>query len=232
MIQTNIYLIENLGDLNCNYRLYKLRGLSKNYPDYEKNIQHLIQILSRMTRSPCVVVKENNEVFIAQPSDSIDLPESVPLVGTQILIEETAIERKLEFDKLDENNAEIAKGFLQFALYGPLYNLSSIWLPHSGGAFYHKTPDQDFRNLSKDVDMYKGFKFRLVILDDNKIGICVDISRKYISREPLPTKILENDFRRFKFKKCVYEYGKLWYEIRIEGLHDLNVSEFKLPNSD
>ncbi len=79
--------------------------------------------------------------------------------------------------------------------------------------------------------MYKGFRFRLVLLPDNEIGICVDVARKYVSRYPLPTRISEDEFRHYKFKKCIYEYGKQWYEIRIEGLHDLNATEFQLPNS-
>ena len=37
-IESNVYLIENLGELDCNYWLHKVRGLSADLDDYQKNI--------------------------------------------------------------------------------------------------------------------------------------------------------------------------------------------------
>lgn len=231
MIQTNVYPIENLSELNCKYQLYKVSGISRNASDYDKNVQQLIQVLGRESRSPCVIVKEADTIYVAQPSGSKELPSSVPLVGIQVQITKTSMERELRFDNLQGNDANIAKSFLQFYLQDPLYKSPGLWLPRSGAPFFQKSPDQYFRNLSNDVDMCKGFKFRIVILPDKRIGICVDVSRKYISRHTLPTKISEDDFRKYyKFKKCVYEYGNTWYEVRIEGLHDQNVSQIVMPD--
>ena len=53
---------------------------------------------------------------------------------------------------------------------------------------------------------------------DGKIGICVDTSNKYVSRNLLPTHIKRNDFeKQYKKIDCIYEYGDYWSEIKVEG---------------
>jgi len=231
MLKSNIYLIENLEQLSCKYRRYSIRGIPKDAPDYEKHMQQLVQILSRETRSPCVIIKENDQPFVVQPVESKDIPDSVDVAGTKILIQKEEGERELHFDDLSDNDANIAIGFLEFSLKGPLYASHELWLPKSSSICYQRTPDEDFRNLSRGVDMFKGFRFKLIRLPNNQIGISIDVSRKYISRDPLPSTITEDDFRKYKHKKCVYEYGKNWYEIRIASRHDqLTADELELPN--
>ena len=43
-------------------------------------------------------------------------------------------------------------------------------------------------------------------------------------------KLKKNDFRKYKFQKCVYEYGNTWYEIRIEGIHDNKTNQIIMPD--
>ena len=230
MIDTNIYLIENLEEISCAYKIYEVQGLSRNSPNYEKNLNQLTQILSRDSRSPCITIRYNEKMCIAQPSGSTALSKQVPLVGIQVQIIDLDIEKSLNFDKLNSDTAKIAKGFLQFYIKKPLRTSPGLWNPNSGATVFQKNPDQKFRIFSKEVDMCKGFKFRIVILPDYKIGICVDVARKYISKNTLPTKIEKNDFRKYKFQKCVYEYGNTWYEIRIEGIHDNKTNQIIMPD--
>ena len=114
MIDTNIYLIENLKELSCKYRIYEVQGFSHNSPNYEKNLNQLTQILSRDSRSPCIIIRYNEKMCIAQPSGSAALLKQVPLVGIQVQIIDLNIEKNLNFDKLNSDTAKIAKGFLQF----------------------------------------------------------------------------------------------------------------------
>lgn len=230
MIETNIFLIENLSELSCKYRLYEVRGLSSGSPNYEKNLNQLTQILSRTSRSPCIITQHDGKMCIAQPSGENTLQEQVPLVGIQVQVIDLKEEQELDFTNLDSNTDHIAKGFLQFYLKHPLKISPGLWNPNSGATIFQKNPDHYFRSLSNDVDMCKGFKFRVVIFPDYKIGICVDVTRKYISRYTLPTKIDKNEFRKYKFKKCVYEYGNTWYEIRIEGIHDSTADQLIMPD--
>jgi hypothetical protein len=229
-METNIYAITNLKELSCKYKMYQVRGLSPDSEDYHKNLQLLVKTLSDKTQSPCISLKENETTFIAQPVGYQDLPDLLDLVRVTVKIEKMPTLRELNFDSLNQNTSKLALRFLQFALQQPLHNNISLWQPGSGHPFFNKTPDQDFRRLSDDVDLFRGFSFRLVLLPNERIGVCVDTSSKYVSRNPLPTDIGRNDNRKYKGLNSLYEYGNTWYEIKIEGLNDLNASEVKLPD--
>ena len=228
-IETNIYLIENLEQMSCKYRIYRIRGLSLDSEDYDKNIQFLVVKLSNRTKSPCITFKTEDGTFVAQPDGYEELPNSLDLVRTTVKIERVPGLQELKFDSLDPQTARLAVRFLQGTIQRRFYDTPSLWQPRSGYPFYHKSPDQRFRRLSKSVDMFKGFTFRIVLFPEGKIGICVDVSNKYVSRYPLPTKIEDDDFRKYQGMNCLYEYGNRWYEIRIEGLNDLNASKLILP---
>lgn len=229
-IETNTYLIENLKQLSCKYRVYRILGLSPSSEEYDKNIQFLVTKLSNKTKSPCVTFKTKDGAFIAQPDGYEELPDSINLVRATAKIERMPELQELRLDSLNTQTARLAIRFLQGSIQRKFYDTPSLWQPRSGYPFYHKYPDQEFRRLSKKVDMFRGFAFRVVLLSDGKIGICVDVTNKYVSRYPLPTEIERDDFRKYQGMNCLYEYGNRWYEIKIGGLHELNASELILPD--
>lgn len=228
-IEANIYTIENLDLLNCKYQVYHLRGLSPDSEDFHKNTQLLGDKLGRVTKSPCVVFRTEEGAFIAQLEGYDALPNTFDLVGVSVKIEKEPELRNLNFSSLDSRTSIIARKFLQFAINGYLYNNPALWLPKAGATFYHKSPDQEFR--SSRVDLYRGFTLRVVRMKDGRIGICIDTRRKYIDKNPLPTKISRDEFREnYKGTRCLYQYGKHWYEIRLEGINDMTAEEIKLPD--
>jgi len=228
MTLLNIFVIENLDKIKIKYRLFKVKGILPQSEDFEKNTQLLSDRLSRITKSPCTALKESDQLFIAQPVGSPDLPSRLPLVRAEALIESTDIERELDYGCLTEANTGIAIRFLQFYLDGQLHDVPSLWRPSAGLPYFQKDPDPDFR--SPDVVMYRGFKIRLILLPENKIGVCVDITRKYASRHYLPPRITPDEFRKYKGKRCIYEFGHRWYEIRIESISGLSVTEERMPD--
>lgn len=228
-LETNIYLIDNLADLNCKYKVYRVKGLAPESEDFHRNTQFLIDKLSRGTKSPCALFRATEGVFIAQPEGYPDLPATYELIRAKVIIEKQSDLRELNFNSLDSQTSKIALRFLKFAIDGCLHANPALWLPHSGASFFNKEADPEFN--SNAVDLYRGFAIRLISLDDGKIGICVDTRNKYVSKIPLPTKFPTADEFRKKYKglNCLYEYGNIWYEIRIEALSDLTVSEVSHP---
>jgi len=228
-VETNIYAIKNLNELNCKYRTYRVRGIPES-DDYHKNIRLLVDTLSRRTKSPCELIRKDQETLIAQPIGYPELPNSIELIRTIAKIEKLPEVYDLNFDSLTPITAKLASRFLQFSLQSPLYLNPSLWQPRSGYPFYSKFPDLEFRKLSNSIDLYRGFTFRVVTLKNSGMGICVDTRSKYVARYPLPTKISRKEFReKYKGVKCLYEYGNTWYEIRIDGYNDLNVSDVEYP---
>lgn len=229
MTLLNIYKIENLNEIKWEYRLFKVRGISPLSEDFEKNAQLLSDRLSRMTRSPCIKLREDEQLFVAQPIGCLEPPERVPLVGTEAIIKAVETTKIIDCGKITDQEMPIAVRFLQFHLDGQLHNVKSLWRPSAGMPYFHKQSDPSFK--SEDVVMYRGFKFRVIPLPHMEIGICVDVTRKYASRYYLPPKIQPDQFRKYKGKNAIYEFGHRWYEISIDGISDLNVSEVPVGNS-
>lgn len=232
-IEASIYLIKNLDQLRCKYRIYRVRGLSPDSRDYHKNAQFLVTKLSNITDSPCVLFATEEGVFIAQPDGYEELPSSLNLVRTTAKIEKEPELKELRLDSLDSVTTKLALWFLRGSIQRKFYHTPSLWQPRSGFPFYSKSPDPEFRISSDDIDLFRGFAFRVVLLPDRGIGICVDVRSKYVSRHPLPTRISHNKFnKKYRGMNCLYEYGNRWYEIKIGDLHDLNASGLKLPPND
>lgn len=228
--ETNIFLIENLKELNCRYDLYKVRGLNPNSENYHMNKQHLLNILRSKTQTPIQFFKSNKDLLIAQLTGYEDLPDSESLIRASVRIEKIKKDNELRFDLLTEKTAPLAKKFLEWELQHTFYNNNALWQPSSGFPYYHKSPDNTLKDKSEKVDVYNGFVSRVVILND-KLGVCVDVTNKYVAREYLPSKIDRDYFNQhYRGNKCLYEYGKYWYEFKIQSLNDLKANEYILPN--
>lgn len=228
MTLMNIFIIENSEKIKIKYRLFKIRGLLTQSEEYDKNVQLLCDRLSRMTSSPCAQIKENDQLFIAQPVGHLNPPERLPLIGMEAIIEPTDIERELDYSNLDEKDIYISTRFLRFQLYGLLEKINSLWRPGAGMPFFQKDPDPDFH--STEAVMYRGFDIKLVVLPEKKIAVCIDTTWKYASKKYLPARIEPDQFRRYKGKNCIYEFGNEWFEVWIDGISGLNVSEERMPD--
>ncbi|MGA2385153.1 MAG: hypothetical protein ABSG33_01315 [Candidatus Bathyarchaeia archaeon] len=232
-LETSVYLIENPEQLSCKYKLYQVKGLPVDSEDYDKNIQFLVSHLTKTTNSPCVSYKTADGTFIAQLDDFPDLPESIDVVRTNVKLVRIPGLNELHFSSSDTTMIFLAQRFLQGIIQTKLYNNSALWQPGAGNTFYNKSPDQEFRQLSHEVDLFRGFTFGVVVLPNNRIGISVDVKSKYVSRTVLPTRIDRKDFKeRYQGMHCIYEYGNRWYEIKISGLNDLNSDQLTIPPDD
>jgi hypothetical protein len=227
---TNIYHIQNLEDLKFKYKQYEVKGIPTGIENYYSLISAMGHKLSRITRSPCILHKTGDKLLISQPDGHENPPNEFTVVGSQALINLIEGTQELNLGSLKPDDVELALRFLQFNAVGFLKKLPSFWIPKSGATVYSKVPDQFFSQFTNNVSMYRGFNLRFMALPEKRIGLCVDVGRKYVDSHPLPAIIRKDDFRRYQGKNCVYEYGDTWYQVKIEGLLDLNVSQARLPD--
>ena len=186
MTLTNIYPIENLSELSCDYRLYRVLGLSDTSDEYDKNCQKLLDTLRTIGSCPAAIVKSDGELLIAQPVGYKDFQKEVELVRAQAIIEPLKGIKKLDFGNLAGEEIGVGLQFLKFAMEGSLFKIDTLWRPSAGLPFFHKIPDPEFSTNQSEADLYRGFRFRLGVLPENRIGIAVDTSYKYLSsRIPL-----------------------------------------------
>ncbi len=227
-IETNIYPILNIEDLNFVYDTYKVRNLRREQDEYFQNCDALVRDLSFKLGAPVQRIERDGELFLVIPSDAAGVPEKFSLVRTQVYLEKTASGSVLDFLVRNPENDAICLRVIQFLLQAPLRNDKRLWQPSAGMPFFEKTTAEADRGVGR----YQGFGVRALVAPSGKIGLCVDVRSKYARTDALPIRLDRLNFRQYKGRVCVYRYGHLWYEIRIDSLSDLSASEEMIRAAD
>lgn len=227
-IETNIFPILNLDDLNLRYDTYRVRNLRRDQDEYFQNRDTLVRDLSFKLKVPVQIVERQGEPHLVVPGDAANVPEKFGLVRTYVYLDKVDSGLPLDFRVRSADNDAICLRFIQFMLQAPLWRNTRLWQPSAGMAFFSKTPAE----VEDGVGHYQGFAARAVIAPSGRIGLCVDIHSKYVRIEPLPIHLNRLTFRQFEGQSCIYRYGHHWYETRIETLSDLNVSEEQIKTAD
>ena len=220
-IETNIFPITNLRELNFRYDTYRVWNLRREQDEYFQNRDNLVRDLSFRLRAPVQIIERNDGPYLVVPESVTNVPDSFQLVRNYVRLERAASALPLDFSiRVPENDA-ICLRFIQFMLQAPLWRDARLWQTSPGMAFFEKTPvDQE-----NGIGRYRGFAVRAVVTPSGGIGLCVDIHSKYVQTTSLPVHINRLTFRQYQGQRCIYRYGHDWYEIRIEALGDVSVSE-------
>jgi hypothetical protein len=226
--ETNIFPILNTSDLTGHYDTYRVRNLRRDQDEYFQNRETLIHDLSYKLQVPVQLVERRGEPFLVIRDDAKNVPASLPLVRTFVYLDKVESGTSLDFSVRSSENDAICLRFVQFMLQAPLRRNTRLWQPSAGMAFYGKTP-VDQRD---GVGRYEGFGVRAVIAPSGRIGICVDAQSKYLRLQALDVRLNRLTFRQFEGQRCVYRYGHSWFEIRIDALSDLTVTEEQVPTPE
>ena len=224
-LATNIFPIANLGELSSRYRLYRVRGLRPEQPDYYKNREVLVRRLSYALQSPVAAIDVGGELHLAVQAGGRQPPSSYLLVLTPVNLEPVGDVRDLDFTLRTDENDIVCLRFINFMLQAPLWAKNTLWQFSSGTPFYAKKAAENLGHLLR----YEGFAVRAVMTADDGIGLCVDVRSSFIGRDPLPITLNRNDFRRFRGRNCLYRMGHDWYGIQLTALSDMNVTDFGVP---
>lgn len=219
------FLIGNTAELSAAYRLFKITGLQPDAPNFQQDRQTLIKKLSQKLRHPVIVIVRETAAFLVTRNDA-DIIGKVPTEyprrgGNLIYFHDTGEVTQLNFASTDENMRAICQRFLQFSLQGQLTQQARLWQPKAGHPFFLKKSEKQ-----NGVATFTGFVVRIIDLG-KEWGICVDITKKYASAQPLPTYLSKADFDRdYKGKIVFYPFGDRWYELRLDEWSDVTASEY------
>jgi hypothetical protein len=227
-IETNIFPILNLDELSLQYDTYRVRNLRRDQDEYFQNRDALVRDLSFTLRVPVQIIERQGEPFLIVPGGVADVPEKFGLVRTYVYLDKVDGGTRLDFSIRSPENDAICLRFVQFMVQAPLWRNTRLWQPSAGTGFFEKTAaDQE-----DGIGRYRGFAAQAVVAPSGSIGLCVDVHSKYVRPQPLPVHLNRLTFRQFEGQRCIYRYGHIWYEIRIESLSDLNVTEEQIRTAD
>ncbi len=220
-----IFLIGNIAELSAEYRLFKISGLQPDSPNFQSDRQILVKKLSQKLKHPAMIIVKDSAAFLVTRNDTDiigKVPTEYPRRGGNLLyFQDTGEVTQLDFTSKDENMRNICQRFLQFSLQGQLTQQPRLWQPKAGHPFFRKQSERQDR-----VATFTGFVVRVIDLRD-RWGICVDVTKKYTSDQPLPTYINKEEFdRNYKGKIVFYPFGDRWYELRLDEWSDVTAANY------
>ncbi len=227
-LETNIFPIVNLSEVSGRYRLCRVLGLDRQHPQYYQNRDHLERLSFRL-KKPVQVLERADELYLAVPEDVTALPAQYQLVRTVVQFRPTSDVLSLDYSQRNPENDLICIRFLRFFIQAPLRADKRLWQPGAGKPFFERAPANRYRNF----DHFIGFALRPVVTASGGLGLCVDPASAYIGRRSLPEHLTRDEFNRlWKGRTCLYHFADTWYQIRIDGLADRNVSEYQFVGRD
>src|SRR3989442_151004 len=179
-IQTNIFPILNISDLNCRCDVYDVRNLRRDQDEYFQNRDSLVHDLSFKLQVPVQAIERAGAPCIVVPENAAQLPERYLLVRTYVHLEKAREGLHLDFADRSSGNDAICLRFVQFMLQAPLWRNARLWQPFAGMPFYEKVPAEHEGGIGR----YQGFAARAVIAPSGRIGLCVDVRSKYVALDP------------------------------------------------
>jgi hypothetical protein len=227
-IETNIFPISSLADLNATYRVYRIRGLQPDHSEYFQNRQAIVRQASFSLRTPALVLDSSDGPKLIIRSDASPPCSPMQLVRSSVCFDDLNEQQDLDFASGNSETRQIAIRFLQFMLQGQLAKNRMLWQPGAGKAFYEKHGETD---SSKGITRFTGFTVRVVPMNDGGLGLCVDLTSKFVNARPLPDGLTRHEFRPFKGRSALYRYGHRWYEIRLNEVSDLNLGEYPIAGT-
>ena len=224
-IETNDFAITNLGSLSSRYRLYRIKGLSREHSEYYANQQHIIRKLSYALRKPVTIILRDEVPHLVVRDDAGEIASPMSLVRTPVYFEPVGDTFEVDYTLRSPENDEICLRFLQFMLQEPLHSHPDLWQPKSGGAFFEK----NFLHRTDKIAHHIGYAVRVVLAPDGGLSLRVHVANKYVGCRPLPASITFDEFDEWRGRHFIYRFGHKWYEIRAANLSDLNVMEYPIP---
>lgn len=223
---TNLFELTNLSNLEATYRLLAVRGLTRG-DNYEKNLNLLAKRLAFELRQPVALLAGEKGPAVALPADS-RLPTLEQRLTPQVvtLVPEDEV-YPLHFGGLDERTDPIAISFLQYAFGAPLMRDDRLW----GGQrrFFSKRPVNEAR-ADHSVDIFGGFRYKIVCLEGRHLFLALDLAYKYVDRSWLTEHLSNQEIREFLMRRCLYHFGRQWYEVQLMAGTDLTIQEQKFED--
>jgi hypothetical protein len=220
----NSFEILNIKDLTFHYDLFKVSGVHPSVEDYDKSLSALVKKVGSEIRNIVVLTKLDGVNHLAIPT-SAEIPQPKQTVGVHIFeLEKLDSSGVIRFMEIEPERLLLAQEFLRGAIRRFLMrNRTELWGDGSG-SYFTKTPH--FRNSRLQV--YGGFSFEVIITEDKKFAVTIDVSSRYVS--PFTVKELLHNGTTLnvsprKSLHCLYEMCQDWFSIDVTGILDTAVSE-------
>ena len=217
----NLYRIANLPNLDFSYKLVEtnLGKLSGKEDLYNKQMLKVAQKVSSLISGPAAPIHKDGKLFIAIPADKQITTLKVDIAPLSVSLKPLDEIYHINAGQINNQNKEVVQKFLDFEMRRQLGNNQYLWKLNSG-QFFQKRPVQS--NEDSSIEIFGGFNYKLVALENGQFYVAVDITYKYIDKQPLCNFINEKNAQTiagasYKGRKFLYQNGDNWYTTELIG---------------
>ena len=224
----SLYPIEGLSQARVPYRLVDIQGAYGCENDdgdlIEKNLNLLLRQVAFREEAPVALVRRDGTRLLAMPA-GVELGDRdyalTPHVVTLKPRDET---KELDFSQLDQEGERIALSFLAYQLRSPLMRDGALW--RAGASMYFLKKPVNWKSDARDVDVYRGFAFRLLRMA-GQVYLSLRIAHKYVDSAFFVDRSQAEDFDSFRMRHFLYFFGNRWFPIQFLGKTGDNIRNAK-----
>ena len=216
---TNLFALTNLHDFDFSYRLLAvdLVKIPGREDLYNRQMLKAAQKIASVTEGPAVPIHINGKLFVAIPSEKEFSASKVDIVPSPVMVTLTPEVYNVTSETITPATKEILQKFLDFAIRRQLGNDKRLW--RLGNQFFRREPVKT--DTDSNIEIYGGFKYKLVQLEDGCFYVSLDVTYKYIGKEPLSNQVnaanAQSVLHLLRGRRFLYQNGDRWYEIELEG---------------
>lgn len=219
----NLFPVEHLTGLTCEYRLLEVSNLPKD-TQYAENLQRLATMVGKTTRKPVSLYKSEGKTYLTTTATTENLASQWRLTPHVAMLKPLPETHRLDYGNISPEQVDLALNLLRYDIRTAPTRKPELW-NDSPNSFY-KRKAADLGDRGGDVDVLDGFFFSLHYLPDGKIYVAVDLTVKYADQLSLADRLNRGeDIRQFKFQHFVYRNGHQRYRVQLMGLADNPISK-------
>jgi hypothetical protein len=216
----NLFKLTNWATIDFSYKLvdFNLPIVEGAEDRFNKQLQKIAREVASLTGGPTAIVKRNGRSYVAVPSDKELCDTTINVVPYNVKISLLQEVHTVNAKTLDSSNSDVVVKFLDFTIRKQLSKNNGLWKLNAS-QFFSKEPVNG-RNGS-EIQIYEGFTYKLVRLQNGELYICLDLSTKYIDKHVhshhVNAKNVNAIGKSFRGRKFVYLNGENWYAVELVG---------------
>lgn len=219
----NLFAIENLSELSCNYQLLEINNLSDKHKNYLENIHRLAGMVASSVRKPVCVYWQDKKAYLATTASVETIQEKWRLTPHIAKLVPDSKVHQLDYRNIAHEQVKLALKLLSYDIRTALIKNPKIW-NDTFGSFYFREAINSKEN--SHVDVISGFTYRVHYLPDKNIYISLDSTIRYVDRLSLLERFNNGEeINNYKFQHFLYKFGYQWYRIQLMGNTDNSIAE-------
>lgn len=223
----NCFEIQNTDELRMNYRLVRVDGPFD--PDLgdgdvaERNLQQLVKRMQYEEKIPVAIQRAGAQPILAVPMEHRLNRTEYDLAPDVAVLQPLETSGSIALSSTDRESERIGMAFLGWHLRSPLFRDNRLW--SSGTSMYFSKRPLNYMQDDREIDVFRGFGFRLDWVDD-RLRLWVKLAHRYAESSWLLDAYSVSDIQqRLRMRHMLYHYGHRWFPVQLLGITGRSIEE-------